>query len=337
MSLEKLKIGVVGATGLVGETFLKLLRERQTPIEELRLFASEGSSGQTLAFGGQKLSVSALKPDSFAGLDVVFFSAGESVSAEWAPRAVKAGAWAIDNSSAFRMDSDTLLCVPEINGHELRADPTPRIVANPNCSTIQLVLALNPLLRDFGLDSVIVSTYQAVSGAGREAQGELLGQLNNSDVPAKVFPVQVAFNAIPQIGSFSDNGFCSEELKIMSETKKILNAPSNLRVSAMTVRIPALNSHSESVWVRLGKKVSRAQILDSLRAQEGVLVNEALDSYPTAHLTSGTNPVHLGRLHQDLDDPQTWIFWLVADNLRKGAALNGLQIAERIFDINPRP
>lgn len=332
-----INVGVVGATGMVGEVFLSLLATRGFPVNRLKLFASDRSKGQTRDFRGQSIPVEPVTSDGFAGLDLVFFSSGDDVSREWGPVAVRAGAFAVDNSAAFRMDPATPLIVPEVNGNLLPKVGRPALIANPNCSTIQLVLALNPLRRSFGLESVHVATYQAVSGAGRGGQDELLLQTKawiegrQSGAP-QTFPHPIAFNCIPQIGSFADTGFCSEEIKITRETKKILGDDS-FRVSAFTARIPAWNSHSEAVWVRLSREVERSEILASLLGQAGIKIYE--DGYPTALDLNGHDKVGIGRIHRDLDDPRTWLMWIVGDNLRKGAALNGIQIAERIFDIHP--
>lgn len=338
---RNLNVGVVGATGLVGEIFLKLMEERQFPLGQLRLFASDRSAGQTRSCRGHTCTVEALSARSFHGLDVVFFSSGDDISKEWAPKAAAEKAIVIDNSAAFRMDPEKILSVPEVNGHNLPKPGAGAIVANPNCSTIQLVVALNPLLKDFDIESVHVASYQAVSGAGKAAHDELKAQttawLNGETAPApQVFPHPIALNCIPQIGGFADNGFCSEELKIMRETKKILGRQ-DLRVSAFTVRIPAWNAHSEAVWVRLKKSATREALMKSFKSQPGLIIEDdaAKSVYPTAIKYSGRDPVAVGRIHQDLDDPQTWMFWVVSDNLRKGAALNGIQIAERIFDITP--
>lgn len=344
-SSRKLNIGIVGATGMVGEVFLSLLTERNFPVNKLKLFASDRSKGQTRDFkpgdGGptQKISLDVLERGCFEGLDLVFFSSGDDISKEWAPLAVAEGAYAVDNSAAFRMDSKTDLVVPEVNGHVLKKGK-PAIIANPNCSTIQLVVALRPLLTDFGLESVHVASYQAVSGAGKVGQEELMAQTkawaNNQNPPApQTFPHTIAMNCVPQIGSFDAQGFCSEEVKIMKETKKILGRE-DFRVSAFTVRVPAWNAHSEAVWVRLKQTVMREQVLASLKKQSGLVVEDdpAKSVYPTATAYNGKDAVGVGRIHQDPEDPQTWMMWVVADNLRKGAALNGIQIAERIFDIN---
>lgn len=337
MTKRNLKVGVVGATGMVGQTFMNILEERNFPIGELRPFASENSLGKTIELQGKTWPVQVLKEKCFDGLDLVFFSSGDDISKEWAPKAVEAGAFAVDNSAAFRMDPNTVLIVPEVNGHLVSAGSKPQIIANPNCSTIQLVVALKPLLDKFGLQEVRVSTYQAVSGAGQAGYDELLQQTSdfkNQDQEPKTFPHQILFNCIPQIGSFDDDGYCSEEVKIMKETRKILGQQ-NLKVSAFTVRIPALNSHSESVWVTLNKSVSREEVLSALEGFEGIIVqdNPNKSVYPLARNVSGKDPVYVGRVHRDAEDANTWLMWVVSDNIRKGAALNGIQIAEKIFCI----
>jgi aspartate-semialdehyde dehydrogenase len=338
-----LNAGVVGATGMVGEVFLRLIEERGFPINKLKLFASDRSAGQTRKFRGMDIPVETPAAGCFEGLDLVFFSSGDDVSRDWAPQAVESGAFAVDNSAAFRMDPEKLLIVPEVNGHLLPKPGHPALIANPNCSTIQLVVALNPLRKDFGLESVHVATYQAVSGAGRVGQEELSTQLHawvqaQSPPSPQTFPHPVALNAIPQIGSFGEHGFCSEEMKIMRETKKILGDDS-FRVSAFTARIPVWNSHSEAIWVRLKREVTREEFMQSLGGQNGLVIEDdpATSRYPLARNYDGQDPVAVGRIHQDLEDPKTWLLWVVADNLRKGAALNGIQIAERIFDLRSTP
>lgn len=332
---RKLKVGVVGATGMVGQTFMKLLEEREFPIAELRPFASENSLGKKIDLQGQSWACQILKPGCFDGLDLVFFSSGDDISKEWAPLAVKAGAFAVDNSAAFRMDPNTVLVVPEVNGDLVNKDAKPQIIANPNCSTIQLVVALKPLLDNFGLEEVRVSTYQAVSGAGQAGFDELIEQTSthqNGNLNPKTFPHTILFNCIPQIGSFDDQGYCSEEVKIMKETRKILGQDA-LKVSAFTVRIPALNAHSESVWVTLKQEVTRDQVLAALKDFDGIVVQDEPKQsiYPLARDASGKDPVFVGRVHRDPENPKMWLMWVVADNIRKGAALNGIQIAERIF------
>lgn len=326
-----LKVGLVGATGVVGETFINMLEEYAQPVAELRPFASHNSEGLKLQLAGKDWTVQTLKPGCFKGLDMVFFSSGDDISKEWCPRAVEDGAFAIDNSNAFRMNKETHLVVPEVNGALLNPNSKPQIIANPNCSTIQLVVALKPLLDKFGIEDVTVSTYQAVSGAGLPGYEELLGQTKNYQQPdhtPKTFSKQILFNCIPQIGSFGDDGFCTEESKIMNETVKILSAP-EVKVSAFTVRIPALNSHSEAVWVTLKKEVKKADVVSCLSDFEGVVVMD--QDYPTPLEVSGEEPVYIGRVHQDRHNPKRWLMWVVSDNLKKGAALNGLQIAELLY------
>ncbi len=334
---KKLKVGVVGATGMVGQTFMNILAERNFPIAELRPFASENSLGKKIHLQGHDWPVQILKENCFDGLDLVFFSSGDDISAEWAPKAVAAGAFAIDNSAAFRMDPSVVLVVPEVNGHLVDKGAKPQIIANPNCSTIQLVVALKPLADKFGLEEVRVSSYQAVSGAGQGGHDELMEQIvdhKNDQVANKTFPHPILFNCIPQIGSFNDDGFCSEEVKIMKETRKILGQK-DLKVSAFTVRVPALNAHSESVWFTLKKETSRDQIMEALQSFEGIVVQDdpKKSVYPLARSVSGQDPVYVGRVHRDPENPFLWMMWVVSDNIRKGAALNGIQIAERIFDI----
>lgn len=339
MPIRMLKVGVVGATGLVGQEFIKIFEQRKFPIEELRPFASLNSQGQRVRFRKQDVPVRTLEDGCFKGLDVVFFSSGEQLSLEWAPRAVTEGCIVIDNSSAYRMNPEVHLVVPEVNGSVLKNDtPKPQIIANPNCSTVQLVVALEPLKKTFGIDRVHVASYQSVSGAGRDAIEELKSQclaiLNNNSVTPSIFPHQIAFNNIPQIGSFDETGFCTEETKIMSETRKIMNLP-DLKISAFTVRVPSLNSHSEAVWVTLKQKTHREQIISLLNKSPGIQVIDSLaeNKYPTAYQANGTDPVYVGRIHRDLNDPNTWLMWVVSDNLRKGAALNAIQIAEYIYKI----
>lgn len=332
--MRTLKIGVVGATGMVGQTFMHILEERKFPIQELRPFASDASEGKKVTCQNKEWVCQTLKKGCFDGLDLVFFSSGDDISKEWAPEAIKAGAYAVDNSAAFRMDSEIALVVPEVNGDLVDRMTSPQIIANPNCSTIQLVVALKPLQDLFGIEEVRVSSYQAVSGGGLPAYEELLEQTKDHKNPnpqPKVFPHPILFNAIPQIGSFNDEGFSSEEVKIQKETKKILRQ-SDLKVSAFTVRIPALNAHSETVWVTLKKDVSKEQITSALSQFQGLVVQDdpKKSVYPLARDVSGKDPVYVGRIHRDPEDSKLWLMWVVSDNIRKGAALNGIQIAERI-------
>lgn len=333
--MKKLKIGVVGATGIVGQSFMQILEQRRFPVAELRPFASEASLGKSISLFGVSYPVQLLKAGCFEGLDLVFFSSGDPISKEWAPQAEASGAWAVDNSAAFRMSETYPLVVPEVNGDLLTKQKEPTIVANPNCSTIQLVVMLQPLLQTFGIDSVKVSTYQAVSGAGQPGCDELSSQIQAQSqgqlLQAKTFAHPILASCVPEIGSLSDDGYFSEELKVIRETKKILRA-SNLKVSATTVRVPVMNSHAEAVWVTLQKKASRSEVLKALEVPGIVIQDDPAKSiYPLQNKASGQDPVYVGRIRQDLDDPMTWLFWVVSDNVRKGAALNGIQIAEKIF------
>ncbi len=338
----KINVGVVGATGVVGETFIELLQSRKFPVGDLKLFASDASLGMTRTLNSKEYPISTLSAGCFKGLDIVFFSAGEGISKQWAPEAVASGAFAVDNSSAFRMDDEFALVVPEVNG-DLLSKSQPTIIANPNCSTIQLVVALSPLQKKYGIESVRVASYQSVSGAGRDGMTELidsttkeLARIQNRGTrveSGKIFPKNIAFNSIPQIGEFDDSGFCGEEKKIIFETKKILRQ-NDMKVSAFTVRVPTLNSHAEAVWVTLKKKdISRTEIEETLKLGEGLDVWPANhpEKYPTQSFASGKDPVYVGRIHPEYDSRDTWMMWVVSDNLRKGAALNGIQIAERLF------
>ena len=339
---RKINVGVVGATGVVGETFLNLIDERSFPAGDIRLFASEASVGLTRPCMGQDIPVQTLKDGCFDGLDLVFFSSGEEISEIWAPKAVAAGAMAVDNSSAFRMNEKFLLVVPEVNGDLLPPTSKPTIIANPNCSTIQLVVALAPLAKKFGLKSVRVASYQSVSGAGRNGIEELFSStrqaLEGEEMKPVAFPASIAFNCIPQIGSFGADGFSTEETKIMNETCKILRLP-DLPVSAFTVRVPTMNSHAEVAWVTLNSdQVSQSEIEVALSSMPGLELGSpvkgpATPNYPMQTNVSGRDPVYVGRVHRDRADKATWLMWIVSDNLRKGAALNGIQIAERIFDL----
>lgn len=334
--MKKIKIGLVGATGLVGDTFVQILNELEIAVEELRPFASAQSIGKTIQVGDQDFPVRVLEEGCFEGLDLVFFSSGDDISLEWGPKAVAAGAYAVDNSAAFRMNIKNLLCVPEVNGHKLKELGGPALIANPNCSTIQLVVALRPLQQKFGLQDVRVASYQSVSGAGREALNDLVDQsaavVNGEEMPeGQVFKTQIAFNTYPQIGSIGADFFCSEEVKIMNETKKILDQP-ELTVSAFTVRVPTINSHAEAVWVTLKEEASLEDVKNCLSSFKGIrFIDSGEPSFPTMVLANGENDVLVGRLKKDPNYPRTFQMWVVADNLRKGAAYNGIQIAQAIF------
>jgi len=331
--MKAIKLGIVGATGMVGETFIKILTERKTPISELRLFASEQSLGKKIPFNGKEIPCEVLSAKRFEDLDVVFFSSGDPISKEWAPVAVKAGAWAIDNSAAFRMDPNTALVVPEINFHHIKGK-TPQIIANPNCSTIQMVLPLQAL-KGLEPESVHVASYQSVSGAGKEAVEDLKNQtaqvLRGETAEAgKVFKKPIAFDCHPIIGGLDDDGFCSEENKIVAETKKILDLP-NLKVSAFTVRVPTVISHAEAVWVQFKKETTREEILKLLKNFPGIKVMENHSEFSSVPYAADREETFVSRIRQSRDMKNTWQMWVVADNIRRGAASNGLSIAEKIF------
>lgn len=329
-----INIGIVGATGIVGETFMQLLDERKIPVKSLRLFASEQSAGKKKNFRGTEISMETLAPQCFKGLDLVFFSSGDPISKEWAPVAVQCGAFAVDNSAAFRMDANTALVVPEINFDHIKNAKTPQIIANPNCSTIQMVLPLHAL-KDLNPSAVHVASYQAVSGSGRDGIDDLKkqsAQYLKGETPAEGinFKKPISFDCHPIIGSLDDDGFCSEENKIVAETKKILSLP-QLKVSAFTVRVPTMNSHAEAVWVTLEAKHQRQDVVNRLKNYEGIQLLEDPSQFHLINHVSGKNDVYVSRLRQSRDFPNTWMMWVVADNVRRGAATNGLYIAEKLF------
>jgi len=330
---ENYNVAVVGATGAVGEQMREVLEERQFPIGELRLLASERSAGQYLPFQGSQLRVEVLKEDSFKGIDIGLFSAGGSVSAKFAPLAVAAGAVVVDNTAFFRMEPDVPLVVPEVNAKEIAKYNARGIIANPNCSTIQLVVALKPIHDAARLKRVVVSTYQSVSGAGRQAMDELSQQVtalfSGHEIRKQKFPHQIAFNCIPHIDVFMDGGYTKEEWKLINETRKIFAEP-NLPVTATTVRVPVFCSHSESVNVETEKKLSAQGAKDILRDAPGVLLVDEPENnlYPMAIDATGKDATYVGRIREDDSIANGLNLWVVADNLRKGAALNAVQIAE---------
>ena len=324
-------VAIAGATGAVGTEFLKLLEARDFPMKSLRLLASSRSAGSKLKFRGENLEVEELTPKSFKGIDIAFFSAGGSRSKEFAPHAVDSGAVVIDNSSAFRMDEKVPLGVPEINPKQ--AFEHQGLIANPNCSTIQMVVALNPIHRAANIQRVVVSTYQAVSGAGASAMEELKQQLrawaNDEPMKQEVFPTQIAFNLFPHIDVFQDNGYTKEEMKMVHETQKIMNAP-NMQISATCVRVPVLRAHSEAVWVETEKPLSESEARELFEKEPGIVVQDERESggYPTPWHITETQETYVGRIRKDISHPNGLTFWVVADQLYKGAALNAIQIAE---------
>jgi aspartate-semialdehyde dehydrogenase len=335
MQGKRLKVAVVGATGAVGETMLSVLAERKFPIGELVALASERSAGGEVAFGDDEVMVRDLATFDPAGVDIALFSAGGDVSRAYAPKFAAAGAVVIDNSSAFRRDDDVPLVVAEVNPEALKHRPR-GIIANPNCSTMQMLVALAPLHRAAGIERINVSTYQSVSGTGRRALEELgrqtAGLLNFQPVEPEVYPVQIAFNVIPHGGDFLDNGYTSEEMKLVWETRKILGDES-IAVNATVVRVPVFYGHSEAVSIETRDKLTAAQARALLEAAPGVeVVDEAVGGgYPTpvTH-ASGRDPVYVGRIREDLSHPRGLNLWIVSDNIRKGAALNAVQLAELV-------
>jgi len=322
-------IAVVGATGLVGRTMLRVLEERGLPISSLRLLASSNSAGKKVRFGGKLLKVEELRRDSFDGVQIALFSAGASVSREFAPAAVAAGAVVIDNSSAWRMDTSVPLVVPEVNPHALERHKG--IIANPNCSTIQLVVALKPLHDAFTLKRVIVSTYQAVSGAGQAGVDQLMAELKGKEPARKKFPRQAAFNTI--FHTFDGgNDYSEEEVKMMNETRKIMELP-KLPVTMTCVRIPTTSAHGESVNAEFVKPAPASRARKILERAPGIVVMDdpARDIYPTVLDGGGRDEVFVGRIRKDLSQPNTLNLWVVGDNVRKGAATNAVQIAELLI------
>ena len=333
MRKENYNIAIAGATGAVGEQMREVLEEREFPVGDLRLLASERSAGQFLPFCGRQRRVDVLTENSFDNIDIALFSAGGSVSARFAPAAVSAGAVVIDNTACFRMAPDVPLVVPEVNASAIGDYKARRIIANPNCSTIQMVVALKPIHEAARIKRVVVSTYQSVSGAGRQAMEELSEQVaalfNGKEVEKKKFPHQIAFNCIPHIDLFMEDGYTKEEWKMIHETRKILEEPA-LAVTATTVRVPVFCSHSESVNVETEKKLTTAEVKALLRQAPGVIVADEPENhlYPLALDATGKDAVYVGRIREDPSVQNGINLWIVSDNLRKGAALNAVQIAE---------
>jgi aspartate-semialdehyde dehydrogenase len=325
------RVAILGATGLVGREFLKVLAQRAFPIAELRLLASDRSAGARVHFEGDELLVEEATPDSFRGIEYALFSAGADVSRTLAPPAVAAGAVVIDNSAAWRMEPEVPLVVPEVNGEDAFAHQG--IIANPNCSTIQMVVALDPLHRANPLRRVVVDTYQSVSGTGAAAMDELDEQsralLAGKPAAPSVYPHQIAFNVLPHIDSFLDNGYTKEEWKMVQETRKIMHLP-DLPVSATTVRVPVPIGHSEAVHAEFSRPLSPHEARAILSRAPGVCVMDdpAAAQYPLASLAAGRDEVFVGRIRSDVSHPNGLAMWIVSDNLRKGAALNAVQIAE---------
>lgn len=338
---KQYNVAVVGATGAVGQKIIKYLEEKPFQVNNIKLLSSKKSAGTKVKFNGEDVTVEEATSNSFKDIDIAFFSAGGSVSKQLAPEAVKSGAIVVDNTSAYRMDEDVPLVVPEVNEGDLQHHKG--IIANPNCSTIQMVAALKPIQDKFGLKRVIVSTYQAVSGAGLAAQNELTEQtrqyLNDEEMTATILPAgsdkkhyPIAFNALPQIDVFEDNGYTKEELKMINETKKIMHEP-NLHVAATCVRLPVFTSHSESVYIETKESnITVEDVRKALENGEGIIVEDdpSTQTYPTPLSAAEKKEVFVGRIRKDLDTDNGFHLWVVSDNLVKGAAWNTVQIAEAL-------
>lgn len=330
---DSLTVAVVGATGAVGREMLKTLHDRQFPAEKVLAFASARSAGTRVPYGDKELKVAELKEDSFAGVNLALFSAGGDTSKKFAPHAARAGCVVIDNSSAWRMDPRCPLVVPEVNADALAMQEG--IIANPNCSTIQMVLVLKPIHDAAGIERVVVSTYQAVSGTGQKGIEELERQVrelfNGRDTENRVYPARIAFNVLPQIDVFLDNGYTKEEMKMVNETKKIMNDPS-VQVTATCVRVPVFYGHAEAVNIQTKKKLEAKTARAILAQAPGVAVldNPSEGIYPLPSEAAGEDETFVGRIREDETIPNGLNVWIVADNLRKGAALNAVQIAEAL-------
>jgi aspartate-semialdehyde dehydrogenase len=331
---KQVNVAVVGATGAVGETMISVLEQRAFPVKEIFLLASSRSAGTRIPFRGKQVMVQDLDEFDFDGVDIALFSAGASVSRVHAPRAGAAGCIVIDNTSEFRYEPDIPLVVPEVNPHAIVRYKTRNIIANPNCSTIQMVVALKPIHDAVGIERINVCTYQAVSGTGKEAVEELASQtaalLNGKPVTPEVYPRQIAFNVLPQIDVFQDNGYTKEEMKMVWETKKILEDDAIL-VNPTAVRVPVFYGHSEAVHLETRKKLTVAAARELLAKAPGIeLMDEPVPGgYPTPVTeAAGNDPVYVGRIREDISHPRGLDLWVVSDNVRKGAALNSVQIAE---------
>lgn len=332
------KVAMVGATGAVGETLLAILAEREFPISELVPLASERSAGEKITFDGKQITVRNLADYDFDGVDIAFFSAGGSVSREHAPRAAAAGAVVIDNTSEYRYQDDIPLVVSEVNPHAIAEYTTRGIIANPNCSTMQMLVALAPIHRAVGIERINVATYQSVSGAGRSGMEELGKQtsalLSFQEVETRKFPKQIAFNVIPHIDDFQPNGYTKEEMKMVWETRKILE-DRTIQVNPTAVRVPVFYGHAEAVHIETREKISAEQARELLERADGVVVMDERKAggYPTpVGDAAGQDPVFVGRIREDISHERGLDMWIVADNIRKGAALNAVQIAELLIE-----
>jgi aspartate-semialdehyde dehydrogenase len=331
---KKYDVAVVGATGAVGKTMIRILEERKFPVNNLYLLASERSAGETISFNSKQYTVENLADFDFSKAQIGLFSAGASVSAIYAPKAGKAGCIVIDNTSQFRYEEDIPLVIPEVNPHAIAQYKTHNIIANPNCSTIQMLVALKPIYDKVGITRINVATYQSVSGTGKEAIDELAGQtarlLNGMPPEVSVYPKQIAFNVLPHIDVFMDNGYTKEEMKMVWETQKIMEDP-NIQVNPTCVRVPVFYSHSEAVHIETRDKITVEEVRDLMKKAPGVKLLDKREpgGYPTP-ISEGTDrdEVWVGRIRKDISHPHGIDLWVVSDNLRKGAALNSVQIAE---------
>ncbi|MBI4337257.1 MAG: aspartate-semialdehyde dehydrogenase [Chloroflexi bacterium] len=332
--MRSCSIAVLGATGAVGQVFLRIIEERKFPAKSIKLFASKRSVGKRITVLGQECVVEEPTPEALRGADIAFISVSGEISRQWAPIAVKAGALVIDDSSTFRMDPNVPLVVPEVNADDLRHHQG--ITAIPNCTTTPLVMALYPIHKVNPIRRIVVDTYQAVSGTGRAAMDELReqskAQLDGKAYPPRVYPHPIAFNVLPHVDTFLDNGYTKEEWKIVQETRKIMHAP-DIAISATTVRVPVFTCHSEAVHVELAHPMSPEEAREVMAAFPGVeVVDDPRQSrYPLALDVAGKDPVYVGRVRRDVSVPNGLAMWLVSDNLRKGAALNAIQIAEEVL------
>lgn len=326
-------VAIVGATGMVGQEFIKVLEQRSFPMTSVRLYASDRSHGRKMKVRGEELEVKETTPDSFKGIDIALFSAGADISKQFSPIAARTGSVVIDNSAAFRMDPEVPLVVPEVNPEDIKKHKG--IIANPNCSTIQMVVVLFPLHKVNPIKRITVATYQSVSGTGLAAVDELIGQsklvLEGKEATPKVYPYQIAFNVLPEIDVFLENGYTKEEWKMVEETHKIMHAP-GIAVSATCVRVPVVIGHSEAVQVEFSRPMSPAEAKSILSKAPGVTVMDDPSKrvYPYPVMVAGQDDVYVGRIRKDASHPNGLVLWIVGDNIRKGAALNAVQIAEKL-------
>lgn len=332
---RKPNIAVVGATGVVGSTFLKVLEERDFPFENIYLMASAKSAGKKITFKGKEYTVEELTEHSFdKPIDIALFSAGGGTSAKFAPIAAQHGTTVVDNSSQWRMDENVPLVVPEVNSEDIAANKG--IIANPNCSTIQAVVALKPLQEKYGIKRVVYSTYQAVAGSGLKGINDLKNGIEGKDEPLQAYAHPIAYNCLPHIDVFLDNGYSKEEMKMVNETHKILHDDS-IGVTATTVRVPVYYGHSESINIELKKPFELEDVVELFRNSPGIIVQDDLENnvYPLATEAAGTDEVYVGRIRRDFSVENGINLWCVADNVRKGAATNAIQIAEKLLEVLP--